>query len=664
MGIRNWLERKKKEAEDKLYLPEKRALLAWAEKIIEPGEAVLINLEKKEVLVHGEKGWKRVPQHQFSVFPSKADSPWADNFRKRDPPRLVMCLPGRFHDALRYLKRAEQAKGWQKIFGSGRAEVWEWREYFEARGRPLPLRFGFSLEEKSRMTRYVRARALQNLEKAERPKEDFPERFSEKVFLGAAVWIGGALRSSVIIKDTALDAALEQAALELPFDPRFKPIQSAELRVGRIEITIMQEPRLPLSQKSLEGRIDPTKGYQISWNGRKRGWYLPEVFNCARFSGMPDLMTRLAEDKAGVSAHHLKGAQKETFEVEDWIESPDRERVLDLAGPVAKGASYQDFNSAFQASLAATLGRAAESLLRIQEPDGNIPPVINPLTGKSKQIDWVRQALAAGALVLADQTLNREAYREGGEKAIGYMKRNLFSHPLLSPATKTIASVYYAKTLLLLDRREEVRNLAEAITRNLDQLSYAPISHLQAASLLVALGPGQKESFSKGKEILAVAIEDYQARLKRGEKMQLAFFPEAISIFLKLADEGESGCQEKAQAMIEWLVRQQLSDGSFPIVPGSAFAYTRGTGKIFEILTLRPEENRKPILKVWRWLQEMQYTEENAYFMDPAIRGKVLGGFRHDALNSEVWSDAAAHVLVGGARLSAWLKTGKESRMF
>lgn len=43
--------------------------------------------------------------------------------------------------------------------------------------------------------------------------------------------------------------------------------------------------------------------------------------------------------------------------------------------------------------------------------------------------------------------------------------------------------------------------------------------------------------------------------------------------------------------------------------------------------------------------------EVNTFFVADAIRPMIIGGFRHDYLNSELWIDSASHVILGGTRL-------------
>ena len=109
--------------------------------------------------------------------------------------------------------------------------------------------------------------------------------------------------------------------------------------------------------------------------------------------------------------------------------------------------------------------------------------------------------------------------------------------------------------------------------------------------------------------------------------------------------------QPFAEKVLDWLKAQQLPSGAFPESTASDFVYTRGTGKISEVLALDPERNRTAIEAVLPWLIAMQYDEENTFFIPPEARPKILGAFRHDYLNPEAWVDSAGHVLLGGARL-------------
>jgi hypothetical protein len=100
-----------------------------------------------------------------------------------------------------------------------------------------------------------------------------------------------------------------------------------------------------------------------------------------------------------------------------------------------------------------------------------------------------------------------------------------------------------------------------------------------------------------------------------------------------------------------WYLSQKLPDGSFPGNTTSSYGYVRGTGKIFEVLALHDEYTESRYHDTLAWFYTMQYTPSNTFFVQENIRKEMYGGFRHDYVNSSVWIDANAHVLIGIARI-------------
>ena len=105
-----------------------------------------------------------------------------------------------------------------------------------------------------------------------------------------------------------------------------------------------------------------------------------------------------------------------------------------------------------------------------------------------------------------------------------------------------------------------------------------------------------------------------------------------------------------AQDVWSWLCAQQLPSGAFPDTTASDFVYSRGTGKIFEVLALGPDDGGA-VERAGRWLLAMQYRADSMFFIPTEHRALVLGGLRHDPFNADAWIDAAAHLLLGLARL-------------
>lgn len=660
MKLLDYLEKKKLEIEERYFIRELQAFYLWAtQRLAATGAIVFLYLpEQIKYIVLSKKPNSR---KGYSAQHCKRSN--------QTPVSFIVCASDEFLDCQKVLGGKENASqdDWQPIFRSARIEIWENKKRYD--GRPLPLRFGFSDEEKRNMLYFVRKTIEETLQESSPPSlpVNFSERFDEKISLDVALWVKGHLRSSVIVGNLPLNEALRSAAKKAPFDSRFKPVNADDLKRARIEITIMHSLRMPLSlfEKKVN-EIDVTKGYRLVF-GKNVGWYLPETFNCSRFGNLREFLERLAYEKAKIPARCFGSARAELFEVDDFIESLDTSSVLSLVGPVAQETADQgtDFDKRFMADLENCMRLSLAHLVSIQEKDGNISPQINPLTGQEKQIDWVRLPLAAGTLILGGQAIGMPTAIVAGEKALEYLRHHFARHPSIPLPAKLLGLAYYAKTLLISGKKEEANEAAGDIYRHVDKLDYEPIAYLQMASLFLSFGKEAEKFWHKGEAMLSFTLRDYENKLKKSEKFSLAFFPEALNGLLRLsAATQKDEWRDKACRMAQWLTKQQLSDGSFASVPGGSFAYTRGTGKIFEVLSLLPEENKEAICRAFGWLRMMQYGEENTYFVPEERKLRVSGGFRHDALNQEVWSDASSHVLIGGARLLHWLKTDDENMVF
>jgi hypothetical protein len=103
----------------------------------------------------------------------------------------------------------------------------------------------------------------------------------------------------------------------------------------------------------------------------------------------------------------------------------------------------------------------------------------------------------------------------------------------------------------------------------------------------------------------------------------------------------------------EWLCAKQRADGAFPNTTASDFPYTRGTAKIFEVLTLRPADCARAADRALQWLRTLQYRPDAVFFVPEEHRDRILGGLRHDHRDTDAWIDAAGHLLVGLARLES-----------
>ncbi len=473
------------------------------------------------------------------------------------------------------------------------------------------------------------------------------------ITLSVAFWVEGALRGCMIVHQRPLREALREATFQAMRDSRFKPIGEEEFEKARIEVTMLTPwKKIPAYRLGKQKDLDPTKAYRV-FHKNRQGWLLPEVFNCLRFHGTDDFLRTLIVNKAGLRMDKrcLAQAEIEIFEVDDFIESEGKCRGLSLRGPLVQDSCrYNSFDERFIENLEWMSHQAALQLIRTQEEDGNIPPVLDPLTGKMRQVDWVRLALAAVALESFGKVTATEAYRIAAEKAGRYIWKYGYDHPYLDTYAKTLCRVYYAEYLWFAGRTDEAKSITWELSKQIQQIRFEPIFFLKSASLFLLFE--EREFLRIAEKIFESVWNDFVKKRDGKEGIELARFPELIVVAEKLfVITQEHRYREKGVQVAEWLISQQHIQGSFPSVTGSGFAYTRGTGKIFEVLALYSYEHNESLLRAFEWLWQMQYSRENTFFVSPEHRGKILGGFRHDVFNQEVWTDASAHVLLGGAQI-------------
>ncbi|TSC54651.1 MAG: hypothetical protein LiPW30_117 [Parcubacteria group bacterium LiPW_30] len=572
--------------------------------------------------------------------------------KTKQKPSFIFCRKGGLNEALEK-NNFSSASDWQSIFLSNEFEIWENKEKYHSDN--LPIRFGLKEKEKEEALNHSR-HILENFLKKGGNREDLPKittgRFSQKVNVDVALWVGGELRGSRIIESLPLGGAIEEATILACRDERFKPVSFEELNSTTIEIAILSSLRIPLLKKEKASNFIYTeKGYLMSVGGR-RGWFLPAVFNCVSFSGLNDFLVSLIEKKIGVSRLFLPNALIEIFEVDNFIEST-KKKPLSLSGPIVLSNNHFDDTKEEEiySSFYESVNKSADFICRIQESDGNIPPIINPLSGKISQIDWVRSALTAWALSLWGETTKNDLYKEPARKSFLYLRENLYDHPYIPEYSRCLSLIYYRRLAVVLGEHEEAQKSEKMIISLIPNLGYEPILYSQIAIHFMDVASQDDDYLKKAKEFTKIVLEDYEKGIKEN-RLELARYPELIYLFKEISKKtNNKELLENASKINDWYVSKQLKDGSFPSLDGSVFSYVRGTGKIFEVLSLDLEKNKKVIEKTMLWIMDMQYTKENTFFVKNNIREKILGGFRHDNLNQEVWIDATAHILIGASLL-------------
>lgn len=534
-------------------------------------------------------------------------------------------------------------EGWVVIFSSPEIEVFENRKRFQFKAEPL--RWGLNEEERKIALRIARGALeifLPNGGKL--PRAYFsvlPMRFSFKTDLGVALWNAGQLRGSWPVENQPLGEGLAQAAYNAAEDSRFKPLESHELPGTRIEITIMSDLRIPLlGNEQARNVIYPEKGYRLT-SGIQKGWFLPEVFNARRFRNLEEFLGDLAEEKAGLSRSGGKNATIAIFEVDDFIESKNHRQILALWGPVVR----RDYFLQDSKFLIKRLRIAANWLLGMQESDGNIPPIFNPLTGRAvKQIDWPRLAFTAWALSEFGRATKEEKYIGAAQKSFEYLSKFLIGNSQFRIPGYELALAYFGQSALSLGKSRIAVSVAEKIIELLPTLPFEAITFSQIASFFNEAVKHDSRFRPALGNILAVLKGRFKEAVELGQPMNLAAWAELVNTFRDI----DVDFSEKTSG---WLKKQQLTSGAFPESTTSRFSYSRGTGKIFEVLALASEKNKEALARVLPWLLAMQYDEENTFFVPEKVRPRIIGAFRHDYFNHEAWIDAAGHILLGGARV-------------
>lgn len=599
----------------KPFSEELQAVFDWMKGIVTEQDALFVNLGRLEGFF-------------YFTFPlTFSDNPvYQDALPAGRSKTFVVCTPG----------REELSSPWVSIFASPELEVWERKDRVSGL---VPLRFGLEEKEK-RLALGVARDTLKRFffDGALPDRKHFrflPSRFSLKTSLDVALWIKGRLRGSAVVEGLHLGEGIAEGVLLAARDSRFKPLNKEELDSLRIEITLIHDLRIPLTQDVIErNTIYPDKGYLLEYKN-KQGWFLPEVLNVRKFSDLASFLGDLATEKARLPIEDTKRARVSIFEVEDFIESYDRTRPLTLDGPTVA-------HTFDKSAVEDCVRSAANWLYSMQEEDGNIAPILNPLTGRTTQIDWVRSAFCALTLAEFARATKENRYGVIAARSLEYLKGYLLRRDrfVVDVASYVLALAYLGKLALVLDKEEIVISAALIIEERINDVAFEPLLFSHIAGFFQEAG---KSALTE--DIRMQLREQFEKTLLASGPMNLAVWAELASIFFK-KDPALS------TRVSDWLAGQQLPSGAFPSSTVSNFVYTRGTGKIFEVLALQPERYKQQLRAALTWLCSMQYNEESAFFIEENIRPRVLGALRHDCTNQDAWIDSVGHLLVGWARFS------------
>lgn len=569
--------------------------------------------------------------------------------------RFIFCEPGGLatarHAIEQYVGGIER---WYRIFGAFRFEIWEGKE----RHSPSLLRWGLTSDEQQTALSMVRSSAEEELESEGKDRSTpshlrqrivHSHAFNEPVTACIAVWIKGDIRGSRIVHRETLFEALTVAAKSTVRDHRFKPISLEEIKEARFEVVVVSDLRMPLTKHDLQRNlINPSQAYRIELKDQD-AWYFPEVFNCngERFNRLDQLLSRLG-GKAGIPRTRLPEARAFACDVIDFIEGAKHSTSLVMSGPMPIIA-YEGIHD-----LAGLASRCTHQLARIQDEDGALPAVMDPLTGAVvKQFGWSQQSCTGWALVLFGMTSGDDTVLEAGVKALKYFRQYVYDYPTLPILHQVSSLTYYGRAMVLLGAHDEVAKARSLIMQVPPQdLHYMPITFANLASFLGETALGDPEVERRALQYAEAVQKDFSQKIEQKQALALAQYPELMHAYYQFARWSiVPHCTQNLGRMIDWYLKQQLEDGSFPMQAGRAnIANPRGTGKMFEVFSLFYDDHKELLHRTARWLSHMQYTNESAYFIPLKARDTTLGGLRHDYLNTQMWIDGSAHLLIGASR--------------
>ncbi|HLK40951.1 MAG TPA: hypothetical protein VKU41_29575, partial [Polyangiaceae bacterium] len=396
---------------------------------------------------------------------------------------------------------------------------------------------------------------------------------------------------------------------------------------------------VPLSRREIEtADAYPDKALFVS-EGTRSGVYMPEAFNVlsGRIVRLQAVARSVAREKAGLSDLGPR-SRVEVCEVTEFVESADRSHAIRLDGPVAS------VDAAARGRVhAAAAGRAACAwLAAIQAEDGSLPVFVRPASGKGEGSDVVRGAMTAEALAAFGSTCGLESAVETARRMLRWLHRTrpqwIQKRGVALPAT-----IYAGKAAGLLGDEAAVNAAATNVLAHLEEPEHPPLVLAHALSFLDGTAARHAPA-SRRRDALRLELAGRFARAMQGEA------PVSLAEWAELGAVSPLG-SGTAREVRDWLRSRQLSSGAFPESTTSDFAYSRGTGKVFEVLALRPSESPGAIDGALGWLLSMQYRPDSSFFVPHEHWGRVLGGLRHDAYGADAWIDAAGHFLLGLARL-------------
>ncbi|MCX6757209.1 MAG: hypothetical protein NTW35_03630 [Candidatus Nomurabacteria bacterium] len=561
---------------------------------------------------------------------------------KNSKPSFIFCEPDLSENI--FLKINEKKYNWVKIFSHTDYEIYE--SILALEGEDLPLRFGLSTDEQNFALKLSRGILELEIFKKQIDTKNIFNRFNKKCDVDVTLWCGGKLCGSQIVFGLSLYNGIIDAVKRSYNDERFSKITEKEIKDVRIEVTLLHSLQMPLMCKDIERNIPfHSKAYSATV-GKKFGFYLPATFNCVNFKSLEHLAKLLFHEKMSLDFSLKFFNNIFICEVSDYIEDSNRTGSLVLNGSIPQVHNSDNFENNYKKTIDGILNY----LERVQNKDGNFLTKVNPLTGLAKDDDFIRLSFTTYALFFYAKFKNDLRSREIAEKSFSYVKSVIDGIVFDSNANKVLTYIYYAKSALFYGDEKEYKKSLEIIESFFVDCPFEPILYSQYVLLLLS-----EKSFNEKKveKLAGEVLSSFKDKEKRNEEIDLASYAELPKLLLETSifSKDRDYFKKESEKIVKWYLDKQNKDGSFYSSTSNTFSYTRGTGKILEVLTSLEGISKEKIEKAFVWSMNMQYNEENNYFIPKDFQSICNGGLRHDYFNQEIWIDGIGHLLIAFTNL-------------
>jgi AMMECR1 len=647
-GVATWWRRRARHAKH----PGIESALRWMRTVVLPDDLIYLDVPAGE----GVRGFGRFP---FPSFPSSRPLP-VDAPERMDQVRFVVIARDRQGEPLDLRRTTPLVPG---LPLSGFRAVVSMRDIVvlerdAPHPRHRPLRLGLDLDEGGWLLARARLEATRVLTKdapdapTMREPPPPPRLSSQRATAALSIWTRGRIRGSVITAPSSISRAMQMGMRWACRDDRFPRLTAEDLEESLLQVGFVHEPAIVVSRQEIETEdAYPDKAIWVS-DGTRSGAYMPEIHNVAPEQRFERLVSRLAHDKAGMGRRTSSGKTSDDARaldlgpkvvvtaraVSEVIERRGQKGVLLLEGPVVAPVRGDTNRGGLEA------GRLAVSwLATVQVDDGALPSFVRPSTGAGVERHAPRMAATAEALIAFAESAGDDQAALIAKRVLAHLDRAKAegSQP---PDLALLTVAYRGKAAARLGDEAELRRAVKEVFARLDGADAGPLPLSQALSLLALASPRIPEAATRADALERVLAGRFTRAQSSGAALSLAEWAElaAVRTDTPSAPSGD---------VARWLAGLQLHSGAFPNTTASDFVYSRGTGKVFEVLAARKRDHAENVDAALAWLISMQYTADSAYCIPDEHKPRLIGGLRHDYFHMDAWIDGAAHLLLGVARL-------------